>query len=42
MLIDLCARQKDGARVRSLAASLAGKSFANLEKALRETAKKER
>lgn len=42
VLIDLCARQKDGARVRSLAASLAGKSFANLEKALRETAKKER
>lgn len=41
LLIDLCARQKDGARVRSLAASLPGKRFENLEKALLETAEKE-
>lgn len=30
VLIDLCARQKDGARVRSLAASLAGGADCNL------------
>lgn len=41
LMIDLCARQHDGIRVRSLSASLPGKRFANVEKALEQTAKKE-
>ncbi len=41
LMIDLYAQQKDGARVRGLAASLPGKHFDNLERALRETAEKE-
>lgn len=40
LLIDLCAQQGDGARVRSLAASLRGKRFANVENALLQTAEK--
>lgn len=41
LMIDLCARRHDGARVRSLSASLPGKRFDNVEKALEQTAKKE-
>lgn len=37
LMIDLCAQQNDGARVRSLAASLPGKRFENVEKALLQT-----
>lgn len=40
LLIDLCAQQDDGTRVRSLAASLRGKRFDNVEKALLQTAEK--
>lgn len=38
LMIDICAQLGDGTRVRSLAASLSGKHFANVEKALRQTA----
>ena len=41
LLIDLCARRNDGARGRSLAASLPGRRFDNVEKALMHTAEKE-
>lgn len=34
LLIDLCAQQNDGIRVKTLTASLAGKHFENVEKAL--------
>ena len=37
LLIDLCAQQNDGARVKTLAASLPGKSFDNIAKALLQT-----
>lgn len=40
LLIDLCAQQGDGARVRSLTASLRRKCFANVENALLQTAEK--
>ncbi len=33
LMIDLCARQKDGARVRTLAASLPGNGFENVARA---------
>lgn len=41
LMIDLCAQRNDGSRVRSLAASLAGNHFDNVEKALRQTTEKE-
>lgn len=42
LMIDLCAQQKDGARVRTLAASLPGENrFENVEKALLQTIEKE-
>lgn len=41
LLIDLCAQQGDGARVRSLAASLPAGRFENVEKALLHTAERE-
>lgn len=41
LMIDLCAQQNDGARVRALAASLSGKRFENVEKALLQTSEKE-
>lgn len=41
LLIDLCARQNDGARVKALAASLPGKHFENVEKALLQISEKE-
>lgn len=40
LLIDLCAQQGDGARVRNLAASLRGKCFTNVENALLQTTEK--
>lgn len=41
LMIDLCAKQNDATRVKSLAASLPGKQFENVEKALIQTAGKE-
>lgn len=41
LMIDLCAKQNDGTRVKSLAASLLGKQFENVEKALLQTSGKE-
>lgn len=41
LLIDLCAQQNDGARVRTLAASLPSKNFENINKALLQTSTKE-
>lgn len=41
LMITLCARLGDAARVRSLAASLPGKHFDDVEKALAETAERE-
>ena len=41
LMIDLCAQLNDGARVRTLAASLQGKRFENVEKALRQISEKE-
>ncbi len=41
LMIDLCARQNDGARVKSLAASLSGNHFENVEKALLQASEKE-
>lgn len=41
LMITLCARLGDAARVRSLAASLPGKHFDDVEKALTETAERE-
>lgn len=40
LMIDLCAQLNDGVRVRSLAASLPGRRFDNVEKALERTAQK--
>ena len=41
LMIDLCAQLNDGARVRTLVASLQGKRFENVEKALRQISEKE-
>lgn len=41
LMIDLCAKQNDGTRVKSLAASLPGKQFENVEKALLQASGKE-
>ena len=41
LMIDLCARQKDGARVRTLSASLPGNGFENVARALRQTIERE-